>query len=270
MRLILLLLLALLHPLVLPADSAPFAPAAEERRDWAAFFHDRQTTGTIVVADWRGGDRRLYACNPARAAERFTPASTFKIPHSLFALEGGVVRDEFQVFPWDGEKRWLDTWNRDHDLRSSMRNSVVWVYERIARELGEEREREYLARLAYGNQTIGGKVDAFWLDDSLRINAHEQVRFLQGLYRNDLPFRIENQRLVKDIIVVEAGRDWILRAKTGWSGPMGWWVGWVEWPAGPVFFALNIDTPNRMDDLPKREAITRAILQSMDALPGKH
>ena len=48
---------------------------------------------------------------------------------------------------------------------------------------------------------------------------------------------------------MEAGRNWILRAKTGWEGRMGWWVGWVEWPTGLVFFALNIDTPNRMDDL---------------------
>jgi beta-lactamase class D len=82
-----------------------------------------------------------------------------------------------------------------------------------------------------------------------------------------LPFKVEHQRLVKDIMVVEAKRDWILRAKTGWQGQMGWWVGWVEWPTGPVFFALNIDTPNRMADLHKREAIVRAILQSIQALP---
>jgi hypothetical protein len=35
------------------------------------------------------------------------------------------------------------------------------------------------------------------------------------------------------------------------------------------FFALNIDTPNRLDDLYKREEITRAILQSIDALPAE-
>ena len=62
-------------------------------------------------------------------------------------------------------------------------------------------------------------------------------------------------------MITEAGRDWILRAKTGWSGRMGWWVGWVEWPTGPVFFALNIDTPNRMADVAKRQDITRSILR---------
>jgi beta-lactamase class D len=75
--------------------------------------------------------------------------------------------------------------------------------------------------------------------------------------------------LIKDIMVVEAKPQWLLRAKTGWQGRHGWWVGWVEWPNGPVFFALNIDTPNRMKDLYKRQAIVRDILRSLDALPNK-
>jgi beta-lactamase class D len=72
---------------------------------------------------------------------------------------------------------------------------------------------------------------------------------------------------VKDVMVNEAGPDWILRAKTGWTGRIGWWVGWVEWPDGPVFFAMNMDTPQRMADLPKRQGITREILRSINALP---
>ena len=35
----------------------------------------------------------------------------------------------------------------------------------------------------------------------------EQVDFLRKLYRNELPFKVEHQRLVKDIMIVEAGRD---------------------------------------------------------------
>ena len=99
------------------------------------------------------------------------------------------------------------------------------------------------------------------------------MAFLQRLYRNELPFRVEHQRLVKDVMIVEAGRDWILRAKTGWQARLepqvGWWVGWVEWPQGPVFFALNIEMPGKGSDLPKREAIARAVLRSIDALPSE-
>ena len=44
--------------------------------------------------------------------KRFMPASIFKVPHALFALDAGAVRDEFQVIRWDGVKRDFDGWNQ--------------------------------------------------------------------------------------------------------------------------------------------------------------
>lgn len=243
----------------------------KERPEWGRFFSAAGVTGTIAVDDRRSGERSVW--NPGRAATRFLPASTFKIPHALFALEAGIVRDEFQVFRWDGKPREIASWNRDHDLRSSMRNSVVWVYQDFARQLGDERERREMARIGYGNADTSGGVERFWLDGGLRISPYEQIDFLARLYRNELPYAREHQRLVKDILIVEAGRDWILRAKTGWAARVqvahGWWVGWVEHPAGPVFFALNIEMPNGSADAPKREAIAREVLRAAGALPSK-
>ena len=37
--------------------------------------------------------------------------------------------------------------------------------------------------------------------------------FFKKLYQNDLPFELEHQRLLKDVMIVEAEKDWILRAK---------------------------------------------------------
>nr|AMP56989.1 classD [uncultured bacterium] len=212
---------------------ATFAHAQEgtlERSDWRKFFSEFQAKGTIVVADERQADRAMLVFDPVRSKKRYSPASTFKIPHTLFALDAGAVRDEFQIFRWDGVNRGFAGHNQDQDLRSAMRNSTVWVYELFAKEIGDDKARRYLKKIDYGNA------------DPSTSN-------------------------VKDLMIVEAGRNWILRAKTGWEGRMGWWVGWVEWPTGSVFFALNIDTPNRMDDLFKREAIVRAILRSIEALP---
>jgi beta-lactamase class D len=238
-----------------------------ERSDWEKYFSQFDAKGTIVVADQRANVRSTLVYDENRAQKRYSPASTFKIAHTLFALDAGVVRDEFQMFRWDGVVRSFAAHNQDQDLRSAMRNSAVWVYQLFAKEIGEEKARGYLRKLNYGNADPVTKRGDYWIDGNLAISAHEQISFLKGLYRNELPFRVEHQRLVKDIMIVEAGRDWILRAKTGWEGRMGWWVGWVEWPKGPVFFALNIDTPNRTADLQKREAIARAILRSIEALP---
>ena len=248
------------------AQVALAAPQLQEKTEWSRFFREADAQGSIVVLDARGksGDALVY--NAARAERRYTPASTFKIPHSLFALDAGVLRDEFQVIPWDGVKRSQPAWNQDQNLRSAIRNSTVWVYERFAKELGDARETAYMRKIGYGNAVATGE-KPFWVEGDLAISAVEQIAFLQRLYRNQLPFKVEHQRLVKDVMINEAGADWILRAKSGWSGKIGWWVGWVEWPTGPVFFALNIDTPNRLGDLEKRQSITRGVLHSIDALP---
>lgn len=241
------------------------------RPDWEHHFADRGVTGTILVADERSGQQWVW--NAGRAAERFCPASTFKVPHALIALEAGIVRDEFQVFPWDGVQQPIEAWNGNQTLPTSMRHSVVWVYQRFARAIGAEGERAALERLGYGNRAVGDDVATFWLDGSLRISAIEQMAFLRRLYRNELPFAVAHQRLVKDVMINEADRDRILRAKTGWQARVepnvGWWIGWVETPQGAVFFALNLDLPNKGDDLAKREEIGRAVLGELDALPAR-
>lgn len=259
--------LAILFSFIAFISPAHAQEKPQERTDWEKYFTEFNAKGTIVVADVRAGIKSTSVFDEVRAKKRYSPASTYKIPHTLMALDAGAVRDEFQIFRWDGVARSFAAHNQDQDLRSAMRNSTIWVYEKFAKEIGQDRARDYLRKLNYGNQDPTTARGNYWVDGNLAVSAYEQISFLKKLYRNELPFRIEHQRLVKDIMIVEAGRDWILRAKTGWEGGMGWWLGWVEWPTGAVFFAFNIDTPNRMEDLHKREDIVRAILKSIKALP---
>jgi len=236
--------------------------------EWGEYFNKYNAKGTIVVLDKRTKDNKSYVFNQKRAEQRYSPASTYKIPHSLFALDAGLVNNEFQVFPWDGVKRSYSPHNQDQNLRSAMRNSAVWVYDIFAEQLGDEKAGHYLKKIAYGNTDTTTAKGSYWIAGKLAISAYEQIDFLERLYKNELPFKVEHQLLVKDIMVVEAKENWMLRAKTGWQGKHGWWVGWVEWPTGPVFFALNIDTPERMKDVYKRQAIVRDILISIEALPS--
>lgn len=70
----------------------------KERPEWGKYFDNHNAVGTIYLVDERpGGGNFVY--NRDRAITRFTPASTFKIPHALFALDAGIVENEFQVFP---------------------------------------------------------------------------------------------------------------------------------------------------------------------------
>jgi beta-lactamase class D len=241
-------------------------PSTLDMPAWAALFRETGVSGCMAVLDARGGAQTLRVADGTRAHRRYAPASTFKIPHSLFALDAGLLRDEFQRISWDGVQRSIPAWNQDQTLRSAVRHSTVWVYERFARELGEAKEADYLRRAGYGNAQVGGP-QPFWIDGELAISAVEQIAFLKRLYLNELPFSVAHQRLVKDVLVNAAGPDWLLRAKTGWTGQLGWWVGWVEWPEGPVYFAMNMDTPRRLQDLPQRQALVRGALQSLGAWP---
>lgn len=235
---------------------------------WKSIFDKYSTDGTIIVSDQRGATSKTYVYNKERSTKRYTPASTFKIPHSLIALDAGVVKDEFQVFKWNGEINEIPTHNQDQTLRSAMRYSALWVYRGFAKEIGQSKATSYLQKIKYGNQSAAVKIRDYWVNGGLEVSAVEQVDFLRRLYRNELPFKVEHQLLTKDVMVTGAGPDWIMRSKTGLGQKVGWWVGWIELPAGPVFFALNIDTPNRMADTHKREAIGREVLKAVRALPA--
>jgi beta-lactamase class D len=239
-----------------------------EHPEWKSYFDANGVDGTIVAYDLAKGEIHIY--NPARAATPFIPASTYKIPHSLIALETGVVKDENQRFKWDGQKRWVEAWNRDQTFRTVLKYSTVWVYQEIARQVGEQREAEYLKKFAYGNGDVSGGVDHFWLDGHLRITATEQIEFLKKFYLNQLPVSERSTLIVKDMMINEANSKYILRAKTGWSNApkpgIGWWVGWVETDDDTHFFALNLDI-NQSEDGPKRMIIVRACLASLGVLP---
>jgi beta-lactamase class D len=137
---------------------------------------------------------------------RVTPASTFKIPHALAALDAGVLSGTHEVLPYDGTPLPFERWKRDHDLASAMSNSVVWYFQRIAERLGVEREREYLEAFEYGNQDASGPLTSFWLGDSLKISPDEQLSFLRRFFEGKLPVGNEAARSVREILVQPPGR----------------------------------------------------------------
>ena len=179
-----LLLLASVIAGCAPRPSAPpVAPTDVERADWAQAFEEVGAVGTFVLRDLETGRTQRY--DPGRAAERMLPASTFKVYNALVALETGVVSDPDSAFAWDGVERFLPAWNQDQSLRDGLRNSTVWVYQRVARRVGRDRYRRSFKAEPYGNSQIGPDVGLFWLDESLRVSADEQVQFIERLHAAD-------------------------------------------------------------------------------------
>ncbi len=179
-------------------------------------------------------------------ATRVTPASTFKIPHALAALDSGVLADADVTLspPAELATDVPDTWKRDHSLKTAIRYSVVWYFQRVASLLGLERERDYLARFHYGDQDISSGLTTFWLEESLKISPDEQQTFLINLYRDQLPTSASAMRAVREILVQPRGvvvnamgehafdapwpEDTVVSAKTGMGAHVRWLVGHVR------------------------------------------
>jgi beta-lactamase class D len=239
------------------------------RPEWRRYFDAKQVRGTFVLFD---PAKDLYlVLDEARARRGYLPASTFKIPNALIGLETGAIADENEVFGWDGKPKPMPAWERDQTLATGMRDSVVWMFQEVARRIGKPRMREWIDRLDYGNRDIAGGIDLFWLQGAMRVSAMQQVDFLHRLAEGRLPATQRSQGLVRNAMRIERTPQYSLYAKTGTATgrqAITWWVGWVERKGRPVaYFALNLDRgPNTVHA--DRFAIARAILREAGALPA--
>ena len=211
-------------------------------------FQSEGITGTFVAASL--GGETVYVHNAPRSIVRFSPASTFKVPNTLIALESQIVESKSSVFRWNGADRGVERWNKDQTLETAFKVSCLWCYQEIARQVGAEGYEIALAKIDYGNQSIGEEIDIFWVDGSLEISAVEQIAFLRKLFNNDLPFRQNHVDILKQIMVVEHTEQYTIYAKTGWSGfepQVAWYVGFVESDEGKWLFAMNmrVDRPEQ-------------------------
>jgi beta-lactamase class D len=210
--------------------------------------------------------------NPTLASTPYLPCSTFKIPNTLIGLSTGVIPDEKFTLKWDGVRRDPDSWNRDHDLASAMRESVVWFYQEVARRIGAERMKKYLRLFAYGNQDSCCTIDRFWLNGNLRMTARQEVDFLRRMNAGELPVKPEHIALVKRLITLESTPEYTLQGKTG-SGEqdghrIGWLVGFVEKSEATWIYALltvaqpggEVPSRDARVDLAKKLLIERGVL----------
>lgn len=237
--------------------------------------HFQGLKGSLVLHDAQTG--RTLCHDVQRAGTRYLPASTFKIPNTLIALESGVASGPDFFLRWDSkavpqQPWWPAAWSQDQTLASALKHSVVWYYKELARRTGQGRMQTYVDRFGYGNRDISGGVDQFWLSGGLRISAEEQVNFLHRFYSGKLDISERSTRLAKDMLVLEETPAYRLSGKTGWSGlgepgtQIGWLVGYLERDGKVYPFAMNIEI-EKNEDAALRMPITKAILKQAGLIP---
>ena len=229
---------------------------------------------TMLVRELNSGEQ--WQWNSARAPSRYSPCSTFKIPNALIGLENGTIslqRNErgysFIVDP--NQPWWPEGWAMKQNLRDALRRSTVWYFQGLARAVGLPTYQRWLRHFRYGNENTTGGVDQFWLGDSLRISAIEQMGFVSRLEQEQLGVRPEYTRAVTDALVLEHGEDWRWWGKTGLclghdGRPLGWLVGAVERPGKTWVYAVNASAADWDSVRQGRVELARQALQAAGAL----
>lgn len=207
--------------------------------------------------------------NEEKFSELDSPASTFKILHSLIALETGVLNHVDSIKEWNGTNYSIKEWNKDHTLRTAVEYSVIWYFQEVAREIGREKMQYYLDKTEYGNRKIGANVDEFWLDGSLTISADDQLDFITNLYKEQLPFSKGNIKIVKDMLIDDTSESMTLAGKTGTfemkgkpNNRIGWYIGYITNNKKTYTFVTKIEGESVAGW--KAKDVTEQILRDLD------
>lgn len=105
--------------------------------------------GSILIYESKG--KNLYSNDFEWAKVGRLPASTFKIPNSLIALETGIVKNDSSILKWNGKKREMAIWESDLTLKQAFHLSCVPCYQELARKIGLVRMKQFTSKFQYGN-----------------------------------------------------------------------------------------------------------------------
>jgi beta-lactamase class D len=231
-----------------------------------------KVNGAILIYDLE--NKTYYSNDFSWAKTGFLPASTFKIPNSIIALQTGVAKDDSTIFKWDGEEKWNKNWEKDLTLKEAFKVSCVPCYQEIARKIGYKRMKANLQKLQYGSMVFdNNSLDMFWLEGDSKITQFQQIEFLKKLYFSELPISKRTESIVKNIMKMEQTNDYILSSKTGLSvtngQDNGWYVGYLEVKNKVYFFATNLEPKNgitRDQFIPIRLNATKAAFRNLKIL----
>ncbi len=217
-------------------------------QDIKEFFTKSAIVGSITIYDYQKGD---WIFSDSTKSEIGTlPASTFKIVNTLIGLEEKLIKGKNDTLKWDGKPKYfksfkIPNWNKDNDLEMAFKNSTIWYYENISKQLKKRKYRKHLRKNQYSNRKIrNGRGDDFWNYGELKVSPIEQIKLLLKLYKNELTFLPQHQKLVKELMIEKETSEFILRTKTGWCydrKDVGWYIGYIEKVDNVIFFATRIE-----------------------------
>jgi beta-lactamase class D len=215
--------------------------------------------------------------------QRFSPASTFKVPLAVMGYDAGILSDE-NTPAWDYKPEYnaVERDRKTVDPTVWEKDSIIWYSREITRRLGAEKFAAYVSAFGYGNADVSGtagKNDGLthsWVDSSLAIAPTEQVAFLRKMLRSELQATAKAHDMTIAILPQFKAGGWTVQGKTGSTRlrkasanakeqrAIGWFVGWATKGDRRIVFArLAVD--GRQEG-PKGPATRAAFLKELPQL----
>jgi beta-lactamase class D len=262
------------------------------------YFDSAGVQGSFGFFDNGQGHFTIYNLSRFRDS-LYQPGASFDILQSLIGIQTGVVKDDSSlllstpVTPNQASATTLSQ-NTPMTLSQSPAGSPGQTtpetvgqcfrdtslagrsgFIQLSSRLGKDTLKKWIDSLRYGNQQIGRDTTGFWFDNSLKINADEQLGLLKKLYFDQLPFYPRPQLIVRRMMSGESNSNYQLRYKLAQGTKedghaIGWVMGWVEENKHPYFFVVNLESADPQKDLGAAGlSIARGILQQLGFFQGK-
>ena len=229
--------------------------------------HFKGRFGSVEIYDSQA--KLSFRVNPPRLTQPLPVCAAANLAIVVAALKHGTLKPEASERQWDAARypaaaEWPQRWQGPQTLESALRYGTPWYFEQLKTEVGSAglAQQLRLQKLKYsGDDSVawrGSVLDQVdWLK-SLRsngtgLNASAQAALLKALERGKLDGRTlygVGARCAQD------DGYWL-----------GWQIGWVEKPGGPVFYALNAEGKDRADLAGQARRITRGALAEMKFFP---
>lgn len=168
---------------------------------------------------------------------QMSPCSTFKITLAELGFKNKKL-DVTEIFQWDGVIRERKALNKNQDVYSWMKDSVVWVSSIVVERIGRNKVHSELKNLDYGNALIGP--NEFWIHGPLKISVEELTKILSRAQNKNLTQALSllpQEHIEHHTVMGKTGSCYIDDAKK--KQQVGWYVGRFKSNDNEYAFALR-------------------------------
>jgi hypothetical protein len=191
-----------------------------------------------LAGDFVLSDRKWFRDSAAM------PGASFHTVLTLIGVETGRIMDSSATL-------------NGITLNQAFRGDSLSFFQELARRVGQDTLQSWLDTLGYARRYDTpriAKLDSFWIDNSFRVTADEQLGVVKRLYFDQLPFQRRTHAIVSDMMVQSVSQDikvaYHISENQEPNGSRIVWVqGWREKEKHPDFFVIQLRSEDPQADM---------------------